>query len=229
MAFLIVIILLLLIAVGVQVARGGAQRSTAKALAAWAASNGWSLQGGDAWAEWRDRVPGLPGFAVRRMASGTVDGFPVTIADAMYMTSRSGEGRRVIHDLVILCVRLPGPGPETRVEARGAISNVLRTVGLKHQLSIEIGDADFDRRFAIVTDDPEWAAQIFSPGLIEAISADDVRSWTLHGDELLMVKKERFRVGARRPLPAAQKSRRMPQQPPGLARLALFARRNARR
>ncbi|GAA4608243.1 hypothetical protein GCM10023195_32140 [Actinoallomurus liliacearum] len=91
-------------------------------------------------------------------------------------------------------MRLPGPGPETRVEARGAVSNVLRTVGLKHRPSIETGDADFDRRFAIVTDDPEWAAKLFSPGLIEAISADDVRSWTLHGDELLMVKEEPFVV-----------------------------------
>ena len=37
-------------------------------------------------------------------------------------------------------------------------------------------------------------AQLFSPGLIEAISADDVRSWTLHGDEMLVVKEERFVV-----------------------------------
>ncbi|MEV5747573.1 hypothetical protein AB0L00_07110 [Actinoallomurus sp. NPDC052308] len=194
MAFLIIIILMLLLAVGIQVVRGAAQRGKTKELAAWAASNGWSFEEGDVRAEWRDRVPGLPGFAVRRMVSGTVDGFPVTIADAMYVTSRAGEGRRVIHDLVILCVRLPGPGPETRVEARGAVSNALRTVGLKHQASIETGDADFDRRFAVVTDDPEWAARLFSPELIEAISADDVRSWTLHGDELLMVKKEPFVV-----------------------------------
>lgn len=195
MAFVIVVILMLLLAFGVQVARGAAQRVRARGLAAWAASNGWSFQEGDVHVVWRDRVPGLRGFALRRMVSGTVGDFPVTVADAKYETSGAGSPpRRVIHDLVILCVRLPGPGPETRVEARGTVSNVLRAVGLKHRPSIETGDADFDRRFAIVTDDPRWAAQLFSPGLIEAISAGDVRSWTLHGDELLMVKEERLVV-----------------------------------
>jgi hypothetical protein len=85
--------------------------------------------------------------------------------------------------------RLEGAAPGVSV-----FSNVLRAVGLKHRPSIETGDADFDRRFAIVTDDPGWAAQLFSPGLIEAISAHDVRSWPLHGDELLMVNKEPFVV-----------------------------------
>ncbi|MFB9837977.1 hypothetical protein [Actinoallomurus acaciae] len=195
MTFVITVVLVLLLAACAQAAREAARRGRSRKSAAWATSNGWSFQEGDVNAAWRDRVPALPGFAVRRMVSGTVEDLPVTIADAEYETKRGGSPpTRVIHDLIILCVRLPGPGPETRVEARGAGSDVLRAVGLKHRPSIQTGDADFDRRFAIVTDDPEWAARLFSPGLLKAISADDVRSWTLHGDEMLLVKKERFVV-----------------------------------
>jgi hypothetical protein len=186
-AFFAVVVVILVITVITLIARRAGERRRSANLAGWAASNGWSFQDGDVDTPWRDRVRGLPQFTIRRTVSRTVDGFPVTVADGKYTV-----GRNDIRDVVILCVQLPGVGPETRVAARGAVSNMLRTVGLKTQPTITTGDVDFDRRFAINTDDPHWAAQLFSPELIDAISADDVWSWTFHGNEILVVKKEHF-------------------------------------
>ena len=90
-----------------------AERRRAEEMRRWAGDNGWRCVSGDADAgSWRGRLAHLSGFGVRHVLSGTVDGWPVQVADCSYVThhtrtvtagqSSRTESYNVTHNLVVV-------------------------------------------------------------------------------------------------------------------------------
>jgi hypothetical protein len=170
-----------------------AARRSRDALYAWTMANGWQMQEGDVDTSWRRRLSGLQRFGIRRLAFGTVHGLPVTVADCRYATEYTdSEGQPQIQwvDLSVFVARLPGGWPDIEVHNRRLGSRFMRALG--RQSPVEIGHAEFDRRFKVVTADPRAAHVLLSPALVDAHLRDQAPPWSLRGGELMTVEGGRL-------------------------------------
>jgi hypothetical protein len=197
----IVVLISIGVAVAFLIALGAAARNRAvraerrmrDTLYAWTMANGWQMHEGDAHTSWRQRLSGLRRFGIRRFAFSTVHGLPVTVADCHYATeSTDGEGRSQTQwvDLSVFVARLPGGWPDIEVHNRRLGSRLMRALG--RQSPVEIGHAEFDRRFQVVTADPRAAHALLSPALVDAHLRDQTPQWSLRGGELMTVERGRL-------------------------------------
>jgi hypothetical protein len=170
-----------------------AERRMRDALYAWTMANGWQMHEGDVGTSWRHRLSGLRRFGIRRLAFSTVHGLPVTVADCHYATeSTDGNGNAQTQwvDLAVFVARLPGGWPDIEVHSRRLGSRLMRALG--RQSPVEIGHAEFDRRFQVATSDPRAAHVLLSPALVEAHLRDQAPPWSIRGGELMITERGRL-------------------------------------
>jgi hypothetical protein len=170
-----------------------AERRMRDTLYAWTMANGWQMHEGDVHVSWRQRLSGLRGFGIRRFAFATVHGLPVTAADCHYATeSTDSEGQSHTQwvSLSVFVARLPGGWPDIEVRNRRLGSRLMRALG--RQSPVEIGHAEFDRRFKVMTTDPRAAHVLLSPALVDAHLRDQASPWSLIGGELMIVEPGRL-------------------------------------
>jgi hypothetical protein len=197
--------LVVLISIGVVVASlialGAAARNRARrteqrmrdALYAWTMANGWQMYEGDVDASWRHRLSGLQRFGIRRLAFATVHGLPVTAADCHYATEGTdGQGNPQTQwvDLSVFVARLPGGWPDIEVHNRRLGSRLMRALG--RQSPVEIGHAEFDRRFQVATADLRAAHVLLSPALVDAHLREQAPPWSIRGGELMITEQGRL-------------------------------------
>ncbi|GAB2832711.1 hypothetical protein GCM10027176_41220 [Actinoallomurus bryophytorum] len=179
-------------------ARNGAiraERHKRDTLYAWTMTNGWQMHEGDVNTSWRQRLSGLRQFGIRRIVFSTVHGLPVTVADCHYTTeSTDGEGRSTSQrvNLSVFVARLPGGWPDIEVRNRRMGSRFMRALG--RQSPVEIGHAEFDRRFKVVTADPRAAHVLLSPALVDAHLRNQAPPWSLRGGELMTIEQGRLTI-----------------------------------
>jgi hypothetical protein len=181
----------LVIALGRAAAR--AERRRRDALYAWTMTCGWQLHDGDLATSWRHRFAHLPRFAIRRLATGSVHGLPMTAADCHYVTHTTdaqGNAQTSTVNLTVLVARLPGRWPDIEVRDRGLASRFMRALG--RQSPVEIGHPAFDQRFRVETADPRAAHVLLSPALVDAHLRGQAPLWSLHGGELVIVEAGRL-------------------------------------
>ncbi len=171
-------------------------RRYAEEVRAWAAGLGWRFREGGG-GTWTGRMPQGVNNGVRLLVEGSRNGYPVSIAHYWWQTresqQRTGpngqtrwETRTVNHAATVHIVHLPAQLASVAVTDRGIGSRVARALGMSR--AADVGDAEFDRRFRVETDDPSGMALI-TPELVRAHTGDAVPLWGVDGRDLLSVQE----------------------------------------
>lgn len=185
-----------------------AERQRRDGLRAWTTANGWSFTQ-YARADWTARLPGRNSGGLGVVLTGQVAGRAVTVADYHYKTtstSSSSEGSSSTsttkHHYIAVVVHLHRPYLPIAVVPRGPISQLGRSMfGDKPTAT---GNAAFDSRFRIRTNDPAYAHWLIGKPLIDAHLANISPPWSLAGPDLLTYRKGRLRDPAEIPALAAR-------------------------
>jgi hypothetical protein len=171
----------------------GARRTRRRraAMTDWALRNGWTAAPALA-AEWIGRLPGRNRRGVSLALSGTVRGWPVTVAEYSYTTATSGsDGQtQTTHRYIVVVVRMPAPSPAVTVKPRGAGSRALRAI-----FGSRAGPSDndeFNRRFDVDTEDPVTAQRLFTAALVNQHLAGELPHWSLSGHDLVTYQSGRI-------------------------------------
>ncbi|HZN17531.1 MAG TPA: hypothetical protein VFB84_04975 [Micromonosporaceae bacterium] len=143
---------------------------------------------------WGARLPGGNSGVVRWVLSGTLQGYPVSIADYTF-TEVIGDvtggvpATMYTRHLLVLVVRLGQPYPSIAVQPLAALAAIGRAIfGDRGEA---VGDERFDHQFRIVTEaDRGYARQLVGPALVTEHIAGTVPTWSLQGDELLVYRAQ---------------------------------------
>jgi hypothetical protein len=172
----------------------------------WATDRGWTYrQGGGG--EWITLLPrGNGRCGVKLQLDGSRDGRPVTVAHYWYQTTHTttrtdSNGYRrttestATHALTVIVVWLAARYPAVGLEDRGlgwgwglALSRALG-----REPPNLTGNEQFDRRYRIRTAAPGVSALV-TPQVIKAHLANDLPSWGLNGNQLVITWSGRIRV-----------------------------------
>ncbi len=143
-----------------------------QALAAFAASKGWSYTPRDD--SWAARFSGSP-FGegdhrqVKNVLRGQVGGHDMVAFDYSYEThSGDGNGGRdtTTHLYAVTALALPAYLPHLELSPENVLSRIGHTLGLQ---DIELESEDFNRRYRVQADDPKFAYDVLSPRTMQAL------------------------------------------------------------
>ncbi|MGB6205668.1 hypothetical protein [Mycobacterium sp.] len=168
------------------------ERARQAQIAQWAASRGWTVTLRPGPIEWCSRLPGRNRRGVSQILSGTVDRWPVSVAEYSYTTTTStGDGgtTTTTHHFIVTVVRLASSYAPVAVQPRGGISRMGRA--LVGDNAASTGDEDFDRQFRVKTQDPASRALV-GPTLIAEHLAGRIPAWSLAGQDLLAWQQGRL-------------------------------------
>ncbi|WP_066367171.1 hypothetical protein [Herbidospora mongoliensis] len=171
---------------------GLSERKRTKQIREWAADHGWTVEKRPPPSGWAARLPGGYGHGVSLLLSGTVDGRPVAVADYAY-SARDSDGEETAYNYVVTAVRFDRRYPPIAVVSRGAFSRLGRRMFGDNAAAT--GHVDFDRRFRVVTQDPELSRALLGPALIAAHLADRIPEWSLADHDLLAWEPGRIKDG----------------------------------
>ncbi|MEU8900085.1 hypothetical protein [Nocardia sp. NPDC048505] len=157
-----------------------AERRRREARRAWAWQHGWHYEERPRVA-WTGRMPGRNARGVRWMMTGRIGQRWVSVADYYYESS-SGDSTST-HNYVAVVVQLERPLPWVGVAARGAFSQLGRS--LFGDKPTATGHPGFDSRFRVEAAEPRWAHELIGRPLIEAHLANAVPCWSVAGNQLL--------------------------------------------
>jgi hypothetical protein len=168
------------------------RRLTARrAIIAWARREGWRVEDPFQPWPWAHRLPGPrpPGQSchlVRFAVSGTVRGWPVTVAAFTWTDPLPGNGQP--HgpgfSRLIVVVTLPRPYPPASVERRGLGEVPIRRLDrFGRMFRTPPADAGGARALA----DAGGAGALAAPALLNALLAGRACSWSIQGTDLLGV------------------------------------------
>jgi hypothetical protein len=142
-------------------ARGGRDRGAA-ALAEAAGRLGLTYRAGDR--EIRDRFRDLPevrrNAKIRHVLEGRLDGRGLVVLQSSYIVSTGQTIVQVVNS--IFAVESPD-WPATQVTPRGTLSWLYARLGLSRGLQLE--NPEFNARFAVRTDDEEFAIALLGPDM----------------------------------------------------------------
>jgi hypothetical protein len=199
---IVVVVVLLVVIVRRQRQR---ERERQAQISQWAVSHGWTVTPRPGPIEWSSRLPGSNRRGVSQILSGTVDGWPVSVAEYSYTTTSGGgpDGgtTTTTHHFIVTAVRLASSYPAVAVQPRGGISRMGRAIFGDDAAST--GNEDFDRQFRMKTKDPAGGALV-GPALIAEHLAGRIPPWSLAGHDLLTWQQGRLTDPSRiEPLAAA--------------------------
>lgn len=173
------------LAVGVRLATLRRYSRSGAALRQWASQHSWTYADRPV-TGWEHRLPG-PRRRVRRVLSGTVDRYPVSVADYTYVEGGEYGGTAT---LFVVVVRLPWSGPSVEVRPRSDRSRLGR--GIDGGAVISIGYEPFDREYRVFTNAPAAAASLIGPALAAEHLGGRLPAWSLQGADLLYFRSGRL-------------------------------------
>ncbi|HET8684688.1 MAG TPA: hypothetical protein VFM54_22880 [Micromonosporaceae bacterium] len=159
----------------------------------WAVENSWAYTPSPQ-VGWGSRLPGRNRDGVSWVLSGTVQDYPVSIADYTYTevigdTIGGVAAAMYPRHLLVVVVRLGEPCPAVAVEPLAGMAAIGRA--LFGDRGEAVGDERFDQRFRIVTKaDRSHARQLVGPALVAEHVAGTVPAWSLKDGELLAYREE---------------------------------------
>ena len=163
--------------VGIRLAALRRARRSGAALRRWAAQHSWTYVDRPV-TGWEHRLPG-PGRRVRRVLSGIVDRYPVSVADYTYVEGGEYGGTASL----VVVVRLPWSGPSVEVRPRSDRSRLGR--GIDGGGVIGVGYEPFDRGYLVFTNAPADAVRLIGPVLAGEHLGGRLPAWSLQGADLL--------------------------------------------
>ncbi|GAB3859854.1 hypothetical protein GCM10028801_21710 [Nocardioides maradonensis] len=165
-----------------------------EALRAWAAQREWAFRTEDAALVTRFRRQPFARGSRRRahnVVSGRAHGRSFTAFEYLYdTTSTNGEGQSTTdtHRFAVLAVHLGVPVPELAV---GRSTTLQRLWGKLFGSDIALGDAEFDRDFAVRSESPELARDVLQPMVRDTLRRHPDIAWRFEGDSMLVVRRGR--------------------------------------
>ncbi len=124
--------------------------------------------------------------SVPAQLTDTFDALPFTGESSRHCVSGQWRGRSVqrfeTDRYTVELMRMPGPLPTLHVIPAGLDYRALAIEGRV----IATGDAAFDRRWSLITEDEDFAAALLTPGMCEALMhpASDGRAISFCGDQV---------------------------------------------
>jgi hypothetical protein len=166
-------------------------------VADWAMRNGWKAEVRPK-VDWTERLPGRNRWGVTMLLSGTTGGHEVAVGNYTYTTIVETKPPNIrTRFLVVSVVRLPAPTPSVTLYRRGPASKLGRY--LLGGSFIATGNADFDRKFRILSKHRKEATALFGPTLIAEHLAGRLPMWSLRDGLLLSYTDGQFRNPAEAP------------------------------
>lgn len=189
----VVVIVLVLVAVGVGLAVLGAVAAAKRreALAAYAASRGWT------WTEERsdlvDRFDGAPfgrGFGRRasNVVQGSHDGRAFVAFDYVYKTQTSNGKTTTTHThpFSVLAMTTTVPMPALSVEPEGLFDSLADKVSGS---AIDLESEEFNQAFSVRCPDRKFASDVLHPLMMEFLLAHRWTGWRVERDSLLVIER----------------------------------------
>jgi len=150
-----------------------------------------------------DRFQGSPfgrGYAQRatNVVHGTHEGRHVVIFDYHFRV-RSSSGSRVggrsgrspssgssAHTYSVIAMHLDAVVPDLSVSPTGVLGHLVNAVSKR---DVQVGHADLDREFTIVTSDPQFAAEVLTPEVAALMLRNTHVAWRFERDSMLMMER----------------------------------------
>jgi hypothetical protein len=161
--------------------RARRERARKAEISQWAVSRGWTVTPRPGVLEWTSRLPGTNRGGVSLIVSGTVNGWPVRVAEYSYTTS--SEDSTTTHRYVVTAVLLAAWYEPVAVQSRGGISRLGKAIFGDNAAAT--GHEDFDRQFRVKTTDLATSRALLGPALIAEHLAGQIPAWSLAGQDLL--------------------------------------------
>ena len=165
------------------------RRETARrgALAAFAASKGWSYSARDD--SWAGRFTGTP-FGrgdhrqARNIVRGTDHGHELVAFDYSYQThdSDGSSTRSSTCRFTVCALALPAVLPHLELTPESVLSRIGGTLGLQ---DIQLESEDFNRRYRVTADDPKFAYDVLSPRTMQALLTREPLHLRIAGSDAL--------------------------------------------
>jgi hypothetical protein len=187
----IALVVLLILGVGILLAVLGAMAAAKRreAVAAYAASRGWTYVREQP--DLVDRFPGHPfgrGFGRRatNVVHGTWDGRVFVSFDYVYKTQQSNgkTTTTVNHPFSVLAVGLGVRVPELEVAPEGIFGSIADAVSGS---AINLESEEFNQAFTVRSDDRKFASDVLHPLMMEYLLAHRGLAFRTVGDSLLVV------------------------------------------
>lgn len=149
----------------------------AKALAAWAATIGWTYLGTDPSlaTRWQGAPFGIGGSRrVSELITGTYGGAPATSFTYRYTTG-SGKNRQV-HVFHVVSLGLPTWLPGLQLTPQGVGARIVTALGGQ---DLEFESEDFNRQWRVEARDEKYAHDVLHPRTLERLVRPDARGLSL--------------------------------------------------
>ena len=188
--FLVVFVGFILFAVVAAVIGYQQSKRRREAMAAFAASRGWTyVPEDDALVH---RFSGIPfgqghGRRAQNVLLGTHDGRPMVAFDYEYRTtSGSGKNRRTTtHHYSVLVIHAGAVFPNLSVTPQNIVSGFF---GRVFNSDIELESEDFNRAFLVSADDRKFASDVLHPQLMEILLRWTEVGWRFERDSMISVR-----------------------------------------
>jgi hypothetical protein len=187
-----VVIFVLFVAFAVVVGYLGylAAKKRREAMAAYAASRGWTYVQEDPGLV--DRFSGAPfglghGRRAYNVLLGHYDGRPIVAFDYLYKTtSGTGKDRRTeTHHYSVVSVNLGVTVPNLSVTPQGLISGFFGRITNR---DIELESEDFNRAFVVTCENRKFASDVLHPRMMELVQQWPDMGWRFDRDSAIAVR-----------------------------------------
>ncbi|MXG88691.1 DUF3137 domain-containing protein [Nocardioides flavescens] len=186
----VLVVVVLAIGVGLAVLGAVAAAKRREALAAYAASRGWT------WTEERhdlvDRFSGAPfgrGFGRRafNVVQGAHDGRAFVAFDYVYKTQTSNGKTTTTHThpFSVLAMTTTAPMPALSVEPEGLFDAIADKVSGG---AIDLESEEFNQAFSVRCPDRKFASDVLHPLMMEHLLAHRWTGWRVDHDSLLVIE-----------------------------------------
>lgn len=169
-----------------------------EALQALAGAHGW---------QWVDRDDSLasvwpgPPFRgnlrrsrVRNAVSGVYQGRSFTAFEYAYTTGSASSQSTSTQYYCVWAVSLPAALPPISLGAEGVLGGrIARAFGSG---GMEIGDPDFDRRYKVKCEYPEYGTRLLHTAMVQLLMSTDIWAWRIDGNVMLSYHKGRLTADA---------------------------------
>ncbi|WP_166355100.1 DUF3137 domain-containing protein [Phytoactinopolyspora limicola] len=128
----------------------------------------------------------------RNVLTGTHDGRDFVAFEYSYTTTTStGQTTSTTtHYYSTWVIYLPASVPSISLGAEGILGGrVAKAFGFNR---LDIGDPDFDGRFKVTCDVPEFGRRILNPALVDLMMRGEVWAWRFDGDVMISYRKGRL-------------------------------------
>jgi hypothetical protein len=176
--------------------RAGKKRT--EALQELADTHGWQWIGRDDSLATRWSGPPFRGHPRRsrgrNAVSGTHQGRDFVAFEYSYTTTTStGQTTSTTtHHYSVWAIDLPAAVPPISLGAEGALGGkVARAFGFG---GLEIGDPEFDRRYKVNCDDPDFGRRLLHHAMVRLLMSTDVWAWRFYGDAMISYRKGRLQA-----------------------------------